>query len=43
MNGNTDRETLKSTMYRYMSQELAQELLKLEDGIRLRIGMELGQ
>jgi hypothetical protein len=30
-------------MYRYMSQELAQELLKLEDGIRLRIGMELGQ
>jgi adenylate cyclase len=31
MNENTDGETLKSIMYRYMSQELAEELLKQDD------------
>jgi adenylate cyclase len=32
MNGNTDEERLKRTLYRYMSQELAEELLKRDDG-----------
>jgi adenylate cyclase len=31
MNGNTDEEMLKSTMYRYLTQELAEELLSLDD------------
>ncbi|HEY9610306.1 MAG TPA: adenylate/guanylate cyclase domain-containing protein [Allocoleopsis sp.] len=32
MNDNTDKERLKRTLYRYMSQELAEELLKRDDG-----------
>jgi adenylate cyclase len=31
VNDNTDEEKLKSTMYRYLTQELAEELLKLDD------------
>jgi hypothetical protein len=31
MNGNTDEERLKRTLYRYMSQELGEELLKRYD------------
>ena len=31
MNGNTDEEILKSTLYRYMSPELVKELLSLEE------------
>jgi adenylate cyclase len=32
MNGNANEERLKRTLYRYMSQELAEELLKRDDG-----------